>query len=230
MSSGLAGYEYEFYHFVQNSPWLGGNSEYSVLNEGLPYWFNGLVPLAYALNDVRLIRQVEDVSDLVLNHQWLDGWLGPEDPWDRDIWGRFPFCLGLIQLAEADPSRAIKIVPAMIRFVDLMHRMLIENIGYSQQWGRVRYADMLISLQWLYEHHPEGKEDLLLETMYLLQSRGINWFDYYTKEHYIFEDLDLVQPPITDQSPIFPFVHGVNAVQVSLRVIINIPFLPLMRL
>ena len=223
MSVGLAGYQFEFYHIVQNSPWLGGNSEYSVLNEGLPYWFNGLVPLAYGLNDRRLIQQVEDASDLVLNHQHTDGWLGPENRWDRDLWGRFPFCLGLIQLAEGDSTRRPKIVSALFKFIERMHLMLIEGEGFDQIWGRVRYADMIVTLQWLYEKHPEGNEQLLLETMFLLDARGMNWMKYWTDENYIFKDLDLLRPPITDQSAVFPFVHGVNAVQVSLNFLQNFP-------
>lgn len=214
MSHGLAGNQFEFYHIVRNSPWLGGNSEYSVLNEGLPYWFNGLVPLAYALNDTRLIRQVEDASDLVLNHQQLDGWLGPEIFWSRDLWARFPFCLGLIQLAEGDPTRAPKVVSALYRFIDLMHKMLIKDIGFDQIWGRVRFADMIVTLQWLYEKYPENNKELLLETMYLLKERSLDWTEYWTKKEFIFGDLDRVQPPIEGDSDLFPFVHGVNAVQV----------------
>lgn len=213
MSKGLAGHQYEFYHVVKDSPWLGGHFEYSVLNEGFPYWFNGLVPLAYGLNDSRLIHQVNDASDQVLKRQHSDGWMGPESVGGRDLWARFPLFLGLSQLVEADPSRADKIIPAMYSFIYLMRLMLIENVGFDQIWGRVRYQDMLISLQWLYENHPEGNEHTLLETMYLLLSRGLHWSDWWSNGTFIFADLDSVQPPITDQSPEFPFVHGVNAAQ-----------------
>ena len=213
MSDGLAGHQYDFYHIVKHSPWLGGYSEYSVLNEGLPYWFNGLVPLAYGVNDSRLILQVEDASDYVMNHQQTDGWLGPEPVGDRDLWGRFPLFLGLWQLVEADPTRGAKIIPAMYSFINLMNSMLIENTGFEQIWGQVRYPDMLISLQWLYEQYPQGNEQLLLETMYLLQSRGLDWSSWWTNGTYIFADLDTIQPPITDQSSQFPFTHGVNAAQ-----------------
>lgn len=213
MSDGLAGHQYEFYHIVRDSPWLGGYSEYSPLNEGLPYWFNGLVPLAYGLNDTRLILQVEDVSDYVINHQQADGWLGPEAVGDRDLWARFPLLFGFYQLVEADSNRAAKIIPAMYRFIDLMHSMLIEDVGFDQMWGRVRYQAMLISLQWLYEHYPGGKEQILLETMHLLLSRGLSWSDWWTNGTFIFADLDTVKPPIADRSSAFPFTHGVNAAQ-----------------
>ena len=213
MSKGLAGHQYEIYRIVKHSPWLGGDSEYSVLNEGWPYWFNGLVPLAYALNDRRLILQVEDASDYVLNHQQEDGWIGPEAIHERDLWGRFPLFLGLYQLVEADPSRAAKVIPAMYRFIYLMHEMLIDGRGFREYWGKVRYQDMLISLQWLYENYPQDNEQILLETMYLLLRRGYSWQDWWTNGTFIFTDLDTVWPPITDRSPEYPFTHGVNAAQ-----------------
>ena len=213
MSDGLAGRQYEFYHIIKHSPWLGGSSEYSVLNEGFPYWLNGLVPLAYGLNDTRLILQVQDASDYVLNHQQPDGWLGPELVGERDLWARFPLFLGLLQLVEAAPDRACKIIPAMHSFVNLMNTMLISNVGLHEIWGKVRYQDMLIALQWLYENHPAGNQQILLETMHLLHYRGFHWSSWWNNDTFIFADLDTVQPPITDRSPEYAFVHGVNAAQ-----------------
>ena len=213
MSNGLAGHEHDFYPIVSDSKWLGGRSEYSVLNEGIPYWLNGLVPLAYGLDDDRLKSQTDQVVEYILDHQQPDGWLGPEVPADRDIWGRFPLCLGLMELVEAEPSTASRVLPALHDFVALMHQMLAKNVGYEQFWGRVRYPDMIITLQWLYEKHPGNSSYRLLETMSLLNQRGLSWADYYTQGRFIFKDLDTVRPPITDRSSVFPHVHAVNAAQ-----------------
>ncbi|KAI4119609.1 MAG: hypothetical protein LQ345_000514 [Seirophora villosa] len=213
MSNGLAGHQYDFYPIVSDSVWLGGHSEYSPLNEGIPYWLNGLVPLAYALDDDRLKRQTDNVVHYILNHQQSDGWLGPEAPADRDLWGRFPLCLGLMQLVEADESKSTQVLPALHEFVSLMRRMLIQDTGYEQFWGRVRYPDMIIVLQWLFEKHPGNHTDALLETMSLLNRRGLRWADYYNRGNYIFKDLDEVRPPITGDSAVFPYVHAVNAAQ-----------------
>jgi hypothetical protein len=63
---------------VNDSLWLGGGYEYSELHEAAPYWYNGIVPLAYTLRDERLIWQPNYFLNYVLKHQADDGWLGPE--------------------------------------------------------------------------------------------------------------------------------------------------------
>ena len=214
MADGLAGHEKDFYHFVNDSSWLGGKSEYSNLNEGFPYWFNGAVPLAYGLNDTRLIGQVHDSIDYVLEHQQPDGWLGPETTnATRDLWARFPLFLGFTQVMEAEQSQSQRLLPAMYKFINLMRSMLEDNQGFIDFWGKVRYQDMLISLQWLHENAPSNNSQLLLNTMDLLRQRGRDWADYYQRGTYIFKDLDLVQPPIGGDSYTYPWVHGVNAAQ-----------------
>lgn len=222
-----AGNQGLFYPIVRHSPWLGpwagGPSEYSGLNEGLPYWLNGLVPLAYGLDNDRLKTQVHNVTKYVLAHQQADGWLGPEiEEQSRDLWGRFPLLLGFSQLVDANMELSQNIVPAMYKFVFLMHDMLVKNTGLAEIWGRVRYPDMLICLQWLYEHHPRGDKEILLETMHLLEKRSLSWRNYYDESKFIFRDLDEIDPPITASHPDFPYVHAVNAGQGEYTV--DVPF------
>lgn len=96
-AAGLAGNLFNFYRYVKDSQWLGGNSEYSNLHESAGYWFNGLVPLAFGLDDARLKGQVKYFLDYILANQQDDGWIGPETtPHTRGLWGRCYIMLGLM--------------------------------------------------------------------------------------------------------------------------------------
>lgn len=96
-AAGLAGNLFNFYRFVKDSQWLGGDTEYSDLHESAPYWFNGIVPLAYSLDDATLKDQAKTFVDYILAHQQDDGWLGPETtPQTRGLWGRCYIMLGLM--------------------------------------------------------------------------------------------------------------------------------------
>ena len=221
MAAGLAGHEHDFYQIVSENPWLGGDQEYSTLNEAFPYWYNGLVALAYGIDDGRLKQQVLNATDYVISHQQADGWLGPEtDVHARNFWARYPFFLGLIQLLEAEPSVATTVVPAIHRFVDLMHSMLANNYqGYvahandtfDEQWGRSRAADMILSLQWLYEHYPMNNTQNIWENMVYLNNEAYDWAYWFDENVFIKVDLDTLPSSVTD--PIFPYTHGVNAAQ-----------------
>jgi Beta-L-arabinofuranosidase, GH127 len=223
MADGLPGHEHDFYHIVKDNPWLGGSSEYSPLNEAFPYWFNGLVPLAYALDDQRLKTQVLGAADYIISHQQQDGWLGPETMLKkRNFWGRYPVLLGLTQLVEAESGTRLSstIIAAMHRFVDLMHSMLsndyqgyVWHLGddFDEQWGRSRAADMVLALQWLYEKYPEGNERNISDCMKSFYDKAYDWSYWYSKEGYIKADLDTL--PIEITNSLFPYIHVVNAGQ-----------------
>lgn len=213
MANGLAGHLYDFYPVIRHSPWLGGHSEYAGLNEGLPYWLNGLVPLAYGLEDERLKGQVRAVVTEVLRRQDKDGWLGPEKGVDRDIWARFPLCLGLVGVAEADEELRDEVVGALHAFVRIMHKMLKKGKAYGTFWGEVRYPDMLFVLQWLFDQHPRGNQKRLLKTMNMLRNQGFDWPGYWTNGSFLFADLDVIKPAIEADTWRFRHSHAVNVGQ-----------------
>lgn len=224
MASGLAGHQYEFYKYVAHSSWLGGNEEYSELNEAFPYWYNGIVPLAYALDDPMLKEQVHTTTSYVLAHQADDGWIGPETGTKRNFWARYPLFMGMTMLVEANATWEVPVLNALHSFVVLMHDMLADNYkGYVHHdgdefspfdytWGQVRAQDLIVTLQWMYEKHPRHNSGILLESMHYLYNASMKWEDWYNGAVYIKEDLWTV-PTIHDNDFEFPYEHGVNAGQ-----------------
>ncbi|KAK5630093.1 hypothetical protein RRF57_005808 [Xylaria bambusicola] len=219
-ASGLAGNLFNFYRYVKDSQWLGGNSEYSDLHESAGYWFNGLVPLTFGLDDSRLKGQVKFFLDYILAHQQGDGWIGPETmPQTRGLWGRCYIMLGLMQYAQADSSETERIVDAMHRYIELVHSMLQNNftglvpkpgdVFDGSGWGPARAHEMHIPLQWLYENYPKNNSDLIWETMDLMIQGstvfGTDWRNFFVKGTFP----EVVYAP-RDQAYTWLFTHGVN--------------------
>ena len=76
-ADGLTGHLDEFWADIRDSGWLGGEAE---AWERAPYWLDGLVPLAYLLDDEALRRKAGRCVDYILEHQTevsqrLDRWL-----------------------------------------------------------------------------------------------------------------------------------------------------------
>ncbi|TBU30569.1 hypothetical protein BD309DRAFT_951719 [Dichomitus squalens] len=205
-TNGLAGHEHDFYDYVSDSDWIGGTSYYSYLEEAGSYWFNGMVPNGVLLNDSTIQSQVQQFLDYVLDHQDSTGWLGPEvnTTKPRYLWGRYPFFFGAIQMVEANPALTDRVVSALHKFVSLANTMLHNGEGL-EDWARTRWEDFVMTLQWLYDFHPEGKEDLLIDTMKQLKYTGDPWEDVFKEEYF---------PKIAVENLTNPFPeltwHGVN--------------------
>src|ERR1035437_7444448 len=74
-SNGLSGHLGEIWADVgANSGWLGGTGESW---ERGPYYLDGLIPLAYQLNDARLRTIAQKFIDWTLEHVSSDGMIGP---------------------------------------------------------------------------------------------------------------------------------------------------------
>ena len=87
-ADGLGGHLDEFWPDIKDSSWIGGKAEGW---ERTPYWLDGIIPLAYLLDDPALKAKVQKYVNYILAHQTADGWLGPvgdNDPNHKpyDVW------------------------------------------------------------------------------------------------------------------------------------------------
>src|SRR5512135_794003 len=106
-ADGLTGHIEEIWPDVgPNSAWLGGTGEGW---ERGPYYLDGLLPLAYLLDDARLIAKVKPWVEWTLTHQRPDGGIGPAS--NKDWWPNMIMLKVLTQYQEAtgDP----RVVPFM---------------------------------------------------------------------------------------------------------------------
>jgi hypothetical protein len=169
-ANGLTGHLDEFWPDVgPNSAWLGGKGEGW---ERGPYYLDGLVPLAYLLDDPRLIAKVKPWIEWTLTHQRADGAIGPEK--NRDWWPIMIMLKVLTQYQEAtgDP----RVIPAMQRYFAYQSKELSGNPLVS--WAIYRWQDELASLLWLYNRTGDAK---LLELARQLKGEGFDWPGFYLK-------------------------------------------------
>lgn len=200
-ADGLSGHLDEFWPDVgSNSGWLGGSGESW---ERGPYFVDGLVPLAYLLQDQRLIAKARSWIEWTLTHQDADGRIGP--PKNTDWWPNMVMLKALTQYQEVtgDP----RVVPLMQRYFAYHLKHARERPLHS--WAAVRWADELLSVLWLYNRTGESS---LLELARVLHDQGADW-----KQH--FADFDNREKSDKESLGVAPgkelperamLAHGVN--------------------
>lgn len=163
-AGGLSGHLDEFWKDVgDNSGWLGGSGESW---ERGPYFLDGLLPLAYQLNDARLLAKAKRWVDWTLDHQRSDGQIGPSS--NDDWWPRMVMLKVLTQYAEASGDK--RVVPVMTKYF----RYELANLPGRplRDWGRYRWHDNVYSVLWLYNRTGESS---LLNLARLLHKQGYDW-------------------------------------------------------
>ncbi|KAJ7480003.1 hypothetical protein B0H11DRAFT_2026128 [Mycena galericulata] len=209
-TNGLAGHEHEFYDYVSQTDWTGGDSYYSDLEEAGSYWFNGMVPNGVLANNSAINAKTSAFLSYVISHQDSTGWLGPEvgTTKPRYLWGRYPFMFGAIQMTEVNPSLTEEVVTSLYKFVNLANAMLRSNNTGVEEWTATRWEDFVITLQWLYDNHPNGtaSQALLVYTMERLKWTGVPWEKVFTKQYFPTTAVENLPNPFN-----LPLTwHGVN--------------------
>ncbi len=167
-AAGLSGHLDEFWPDVgSNSAWLGGTGE---AWERGPYYLDGLVPLAYELDDPVLIEKVRKWVNFTLDHQRPDGAIGPEK--NTDWWPDMIMLKALTQYQEATGDA--RVVPALEKFFAYQAATLAANP--LQKWAQYRWGDELLSIIWLYNRDGDSK---LLDLARQIAGQGFDWKALY---------------------------------------------------
>src|SRR5579875_725131 len=163
-AAGLTGHLDEFWNDVgPNSGWLGGTGESW---ERGPYYLDGLLPLAYQLNDQELIAKAKRWVDWTLQSQTEDGQFGPKK--NDDWWPRMVMLKVLTQYEEVsgDP----RVLPFMTKYFDYeLHNLPGRPL---RDWGKYRWQDNVYSVLWLYNRTGDTR---LLDLAKLLHRQGYDW-------------------------------------------------------
>lgn len=212
-ADGLTGHLDDIWPDVADSAWIGGAAEGW---ERGPYWLDGLVPLAFLLGDERLKQKAVRWVDIILARQHEDGWLGPlRDSSDLrrhvyDPWPVFVALKALLQYHEATGDE--RIIPAVLRFLRCLDGLLDRQPLFD--WGRYRWADLALSLFWLYER---AGEPWLLGLAAKAYGQSFDWrslfaqnpFPYQEKQHHAhIHPQELPEPGVTFRTDLAS--HGVN--------------------
>ncbi|MGW0229898.1 beta-L-arabinofuranosidase domain-containing protein [Actinopolymorpha singaporensis] len=152
-----------------DSAWLGGDGEGW---ERGPYYLDGLVPLAYILDDADLKARAQKWVEAILAGQGDDGQFGPAgDDW----WPRMVALKVLTQYADATGDER---VPAFLRrYFTFQARNLPQRPLHG--WGRARGADNVLSVMWLYDR---TGEEWLLDLARLLLAQTHDWATFLTRD------------------------------------------------
>jgi hypothetical protein len=172
-AGGLSGHLDETWPDVgPNSGWLGGTGESW---ERGPYYLDGLVPLAWLLDDSALKAKAERFINWTLEHQAPSGMIGPAS--NNDWWPRIVMLKALTQYQElsGDP----RVIPVMDRYfrcqlAELPTRPL-------RDWGKFRWQDEVLSVLWLYNRTGSS---YLLDLARELHGQGHDWTAQYDNFQY----------------------------------------------
>jgi len=177
-ANGLSGHLDEFWPDVgSNSAWLGGTGEGW---ERGPYFLDGLVPLAYLLDDPVLVAKARKWIDWTLDHQRPDGDIGPEKTFGKDTndwWPKMVMLKALTQYQEVTGDA--RVIPVMEKYFAYQAAQLDANPLH--EWAQYRWGDELLSIIWLYNRNGDAK---LLDLAKKIAGQGFDWKGLYANYPY----------------------------------------------
>lgn len=171
-AEGLSGNLHKVWPDIRDSAWIGGKCEGW---ERVPYWLDGFIPLAYLLENEEMIVVVKKYIDAIISAQEDDGWICPckkEKRAKYDTWAIQLICKTLkVYYDCSEDDRIPDVIYKVLRnYYDFLKSGNMKLFG----WGKYRWFETFISLNFLYERY---NEEWIKDFAKMIKEQG---FDYNT--------------------------------------------------
>lgn len=196
MKKGMTGHLDQVYEQVmgQRNGWLGGDGD--VWERG-PYWIDGLLPLAYILDDEELKKKVQSWIEWSLASQKGNGYFGPDTdrPYEPglqrdnayDWWPKMVMLKIMQQYYSATGDE--RVIQLLTNYFKYQLKTLPESpLGHWTFWGEQRGGDNLMVVYWLYNI---TGDKFLLELGELIHKQTFNWTDVFLHQDHLSRQLSL---------------------------------------
>lgn len=161
--------------------WLGGDGD--VWERG-PYWIDGLVPLAYILDDAKLKAKAQEWIEWSIKNQDTSGYFGPvppavEPPKEeglqrdkaRDWWPKMVMLKVLQQYYNATKDQ--RVINLMTKYFKYQLKELpVKKLDNWSWWAAQRGGDNLLVVYWLYNI---TGDKYLLDLAEILHKQTVDW-------------------------------------------------------
>ena len=190
MKEGMTGHLDKVYEPVMGARngWLGGDGD--VWERG-PYWIDGLLPLAYILNDEALKEKIKPWVEWTLASQKPDGYFGPDT--DRtpepglqrdnasDWWPKMVMLKVMQQYYSAtEDTRVLDFFTKYFKYQ--LAELPKTPLGHWTFWGEQRGGDNLMMVYWLYNI---TGDKFLLDLGELIHRQTFNWTDIFLNQDHL---------------------------------------------
>jgi rhamnogalacturonyl hydrolase YesR len=185
-ADGMSGHLDEIWSDVgPDNGWLGGKGDSW---ERGPYWLDGLLPLAYILNDRTLKQKTQKWIEWSLEHQREDGYFGPivdttrvfrpeervlawQEKNKEDWWPHMVMLKVMEQYYEATQDR--RVLGFTTKYFKYQLKYLPSKpLDHWTHWAKSRGGENLSSIYWLYNHTGDS---FLLELGKIVFQQTENW-------------------------------------------------------
>lgn len=166
-ANGLTGHLDEFWPSISESAWKGGTGD---AWERGPYWLDGIVPLAYILDDARLKEKIKPFIEWILASGQEDGWFGPANNNDR-----WPLAVALKVLTQYHEATGDERALTVIK--NYAHYLATHAPDWpDKDWRGMRAMENLNTLYWLYRRTGDPE---ILQTAKSIQNNCFDWANYF---------------------------------------------------